>query len=237
MGRSRSPHRNLSTRRISKAIVTFGRWPKRRPTGLYVDEKGSFMLNELMQCWGSDEGLSRYEVLDALQEHKYNERNGYKRFGILRVPSMDDYVITVYDKEYRDVKSRCGGIAPWKFRRRHDWKHKPKHDDDETHDKDLQPMYHGDEDTNYKVPEPMFPDGGETDPEPMYPDEKDPLWVQYEDLHNKGKTWWYYQGPLGKWFMRDDDMKPEPWWDDSCDFEEEHHINQHSDEEGLHMKA
>ena len=100
------------------------------------------MLNELMQCWGSREGLFRYEVLEALREHKYKKRDyRCKRFSISRVPSlsMDDYIITVHDKEYRDNKSRCGGMAPWKLRRRHDCKNKPMHDDDETHDKDQEP--------------------------------------------------------------------------------------------------
>ena len=54
MGRSRSPRRNLSIRWISKAIVTFERWPKRRHVGLHVDEKGSYMFNELIDYWTSD---------------------------------------------------------------------------------------------------------------------------------------------------------------------------------------
>ena len=61
------------------------------------------MLNELMQCWGSDEGLSRYEVLDVLQEHKYNERNGYKRFGMISAS-----IHSTFTNKYRYCSSYFG---------------------------------------------------------------------------------------------------------------------------------
>ena len=150
---------------------------------------------------------------------------------------MDDYIIKVHSKEDRGTP-RFDGMAPWRYRRGDDWQNKQKHDDDETHDKDPEPMYPDDEETNDQDPDPMYPDGGEThdqDSEPKYPDEKDPLWVQYEDLHNMGNFWWYYEGPLGKWFMQDGDTKPEQWFgscaEPGCDTKPEH-------EKGLHyMKA
>ena len=59
-GRSRSPRQKLSSSNISKAVAMFGRYPDKRPAGLYVDEtSSSFFLNDLMQCWGDGEGLSR----------------------------------------------------------------------------------------------------------------------------------------------------------------------------------
>jgi hypothetical protein len=225
MGRSRSPRRYINTRQISKVVAMFGRHPEQRPAGLYVDETSSFFLSDFMQCWANDHGLSRDDVLDALHEHKYNERNDYRRFKISKVPCMDDYIIKVYDRENGHVKTRYdAGMAPWRCRREQNWENKPRHDDDETHhDKDPEPMYPDDEEANDK------------DPEAEYPDEKDPLWIMYEDSRNPGTTWWYYEGPKGKWFMKDGDTKPQPWWDDSGDFDEEHHDDQGSAEEGLQL--
>ena len=84
----------------------------------------------------------------------------------------------------------------------------------------------------------MHPDDEEAndkDPEAEYPDEKDPLWVEYEDSRNPGTMWWYYEGPKGKWFWKDGDTKPQPWRDDSGDFDEEHHDDQGRAEEDLQM--
>ena len=186
------------------------------------------MISDLMKHWGYDRGLSRNEVLDALYANKYNKRNNFKRFTILPFnmePSRDDYIIKVHSKEDRGTPR----MPPWISRRQQ------KHYDDETHDKDPEPMYPYDEETNDQVhPDPMYPDGGEThdqDSEPKYPDEKDPLWVQYEDLNNMGTFWWYYEGPLGKFFMPDGDTKPQKWFEScaepGCDTKPEH-------EKGLH---
>ena len=221
-GRSRSPRQKLSSFNISKAVAMFGRYPDKRPAGLYVDETSSFFLNDLMQCWGDGEGLSRDDVLDALYEYKYNERNDYKRFSIEKVACMEDYIITVYARENGYVKTRYGGMPPWRWRKAQNRENKPKHDDDENHhNKDPEPMYPEDEEANDK------------DPEADYPDDKDPCWVQYEDSRNPGSTWWYYEGPKGKWFMKDGDTKPQLWWDDSGDQDEEHLMHdQGSAEEG-----
>mmetsp|Transcript_150952 Transcript_150952/g.485109 ORF Transcript_150952/g.485109 Transcript_150952/m.485109 type:complete len:126 (+) Transcript_150952:1-378(+) len=35
-------------------------------------------------------------------------------------------------------------------------------------------------------------------------------WVRYTD---KGVLWWYYEGPLGKWWMSVGDTSPIPWHD------------------------
>ena len=139
---------------------------------------------------------------------------------------MNDYIIKVYDKENGDdVKTRyAAGHAPWRDRRDQNCENKRRHDDDETHyDNDPEPMYHDDEKANDK------------DPEAEYPDEKDPLWVVYQDSRNPGTKWWYYEGEKGKWFMKDGDTKPQPWWDDSGDSEEGHHDDQDSAEQGLEM--
>ena len=81
--------------------------------------------------------------------------------------------------------------------------------DNKSHDKEPESMHPNDDKTN------------DQDPEPMYPDDKDPLWQQYEDLNKLGTFWWYYEGPKGKWFMKDDDTIPQPWWDDDGDLGDE----------------
>jgi hypothetical protein len=35
-------------------------------------------------------------------------------------------------------------------------------------------------------------------------------WVQYTD-EGQDKTWWYYEGPLGKWWCDDDNSEPRVW--------------------------
>lgn len=35
-------------------------------------------------------------------------------------------------------------------------------------------------------------------------------WTQYTD-EGQGKTWWFYDGPLGKWWCDDDDAEPKVW--------------------------
>lgn len=36
------------------------------------------------------------------------------------------------------------------------------------------------------------------------------FWTQYTD-EGQGKTWWFYEGPLGKWWCDDDDAVPRVW--------------------------
>lgn len=40
---------------------------------------------------------------------------------------------------------------------------------------------------------------------------EDPIWVRYID---EGVIWHFYDGPLGKWWMQDNDDEPQPWEDD-----------------------
>ena len=166
-----------------------GRWPDRRPAGLHVDKGGSFLLSDLMYCWGDAHGLSTHDVLEAIYQNRYNNRSNYRRFSILQVPHFKDYVIKVFGKE------DTGTQAPWMYR------------DDKTHDKEPESMHPNDDKTH--------------DQDPEHPDNKDPLWKKYEDSNKLGTFWWYYEGPKGKWFMREDDTIPQQWWDDDGDLADE----------------
>eukprot|EP00929_Paragymnodinium_shiwhaense_P086089 TRINITY_DN46589_c0_g1_i1.p1 TRINITY_DN46589_c0_g1~~TRINITY_DN46589_c0_g1_i1.p1 ORF type:complete len:433 (+),score=78.32 TRINITY_DN46589_c0_g1_i1:79-1377(+) len=85
--RSRSPRdRNgVDAEWISRSIATFGRYPERRPRGFSVDTYGSFYLEDLMDCWGDQYGVTEKDVLQAIQLSMFNEDKGGKptlRFGL-----------------------------------------------------------------------------------------------------------------------------------------------------------
>lgn len=82
--RSRSPRgRAWNSERISRAIVSFGRYPRKRPSGLEVDASGLMRLEDIMSCWGRDEGLQEDEVLKAVKEHMFhNDEGAALRFAI-----------------------------------------------------------------------------------------------------------------------------------------------------------
>ena len=54
---------------ISKAICAFGRYHHARPEGLMTDSAGRLSLGNIMQVWGTRNGLQSDEVVAAIQLH------------------------------------------------------------------------------------------------------------------------------------------------------------------------
>ena len=54
---------------ISKAICAFGRYHHARPEGLMTDSAGRLSLSNIMQVWGTRNGLQSDEVAAAVQLH------------------------------------------------------------------------------------------------------------------------------------------------------------------------
>jgi len=50
-------------------------------------------------------------------------------------------------------------------------------------------------------------------PPPMPPGD---YWTQFRDMEN---MWWYYEGPLGKWWARNEQEAPQPYIADDADFD------------------
>eukprot|EP00928_Gymnodinium_smaydae_P052837 TRINITY_DN36988_c0_g1_i1.p1 TRINITY_DN36988_c0_g1~~TRINITY_DN36988_c0_g1_i1.p1 ORF type:complete len:400 (-),score=64.58 TRINITY_DN36988_c0_g1_i1:88-1287(-) len=81
--RSRSP--GGTGEAISRAVAGFGRYPDKRPPGLRVDATGAFLLGDLMDAWGSQQGYSDQQVLDAIRKNMFydaSNKNGNLRFTI-----------------------------------------------------------------------------------------------------------------------------------------------------------
>jgi len=85
-GRSRSPRAGAdgpwTSNKLSRVMVQFGRYPQKRPAGLYVDDTGGFRLGDFMQFWGSEQGLNEEEVIDAVKANMFHEDGRELRFCI-----------------------------------------------------------------------------------------------------------------------------------------------------------
>lgn len=78
--RSRSPAaRRWKGEDISREIARLGRYPERRPKGLFVDSQRGMLLSELVELWGAPRGLGRAEIMNAVREHTWHE-DGSIRF-------------------------------------------------------------------------------------------------------------------------------------------------------------
>ena len=64
----------LTSLQISKAIVTFGRYPDTRPAGMMTDAVGRLSLANIMMVWGTAQGLSEDQVKAVLQQHSATDK-------------------------------------------------------------------------------------------------------------------------------------------------------------------
>lgn len=106
---------------ISRSIVSFGRYPERRPPGLIVSPDGAMSLSNLMAVWGNKQGLTSESVTQALEAHMFrNARPGVlaqPRFSLY--PSQGDVTILVSNSrrqqsgEGTQSRSSAPPMIPW----------------------------------------------------------------------------------------------------------------------------
>ena len=79
------PRRHWEPSDISRKLTSFGRHQE-RPPGLDMDDNGTFTLTNLMDAWGTYEGLDEVQILSAVQQHLLKSSSGpggaKLRFGI-----------------------------------------------------------------------------------------------------------------------------------------------------------
>jgi len=61
-------------------VATLARYPQKRPPGLRVDASGALSLDNLVASWGKEQGLSKAQVLSALEKHKHHDGTDLLRF-------------------------------------------------------------------------------------------------------------------------------------------------------------
>lgn len=112
--RSRSPKR---TTWISKAVAGFGRYPDKRPKGLYADDTGAFRVEDLMYYWGHDQGLTEQQLLTALRDHMFHEGEGagHLRFAI-DSDAKGHIVVRVQPPKRKESNGQCATPARARWR-------------------------------------------------------------------------------------------------------------------------
>jgi len=94
--RSRSPA--VSSLKISKVVASFGRYPDRRPHGLRVCLDGTIRVQDIVDCWGASRGVSRQQIVTAVQEHMFhNDECSSLRF-VLSEDSEGHLIVRVMAK-------------------------------------------------------------------------------------------------------------------------------------------
>ena len=85
--------RRWSHRDISSFIAGFGGGHCQIP-GPHMNSKGAFSLDDLMDRWGNNQGLSKIEVLDAIKASLFNKKDGRRgptpRYSLGQGPNADD---------------------------------------------------------------------------------------------------------------------------------------------------
>eukprot|EP00930_Biecheleria_cincta_P069300 TRINITY_DN57053_c0_g1_i1.p1 TRINITY_DN57053_c0_g1~~TRINITY_DN57053_c0_g1_i1.p1 ORF type:complete len:286 (+),score=35.47 TRINITY_DN57053_c0_g1_i1:27-860(+) len=72
-GRSFSSSRSWDASRISRMLCCLARYDHKRPAGLQVSSDGQLSLRNLMEVWGSEQGLEEKDILEACTINMYQE--------------------------------------------------------------------------------------------------------------------------------------------------------------------
>ena len=189
---------------IAKKIATFGRYPHTRPPGLHVDSYGALKLENLMAVWGHPQGLNRDTILQAVQNHAINDSKLVSRFTLFK-DSSGNFTILVHSKSKEASQKR-----------------QLRHSSSQQGDANQADKAAGSkgtaasptvvatdktekaEDLDLRKTVNKMPKQGC----PSKPPGKN--WTMYADGE---VNWWYYEGPLGKWYMGVDDKKPQLYYD------------------------
>eukprot|EP00931_Biecheleriopsis_adriatica_P028444 TRINITY_DN16956_c0_g1_i1.p1 TRINITY_DN16956_c0_g1~~TRINITY_DN16956_c0_g1_i1.p1 ORF type:complete len:226 (-),score=49.38 TRINITY_DN16956_c0_g1_i1:101-742(-) len=121
--RSRSPRSHGSswrgweardTRKISGALCALVRYEEHRPDGLLVNEEGRFKLSNLMEVWGTEQGLREDDIVKAVTNHMFqDEKTGALRYSIDK-DEEGQITIRVHPKQQRSKGSYYGSRRSWK---------------------------------------------------------------------------------------------------------------------------
>lgn len=79
-------------------MASFGRYPDRRPHGLRVCLDGTIRVQDIVDCWGASRGVSRQQIVTAVQEHMFhNDECSSLRF-VLSEDSEGHLIVRVMAK-------------------------------------------------------------------------------------------------------------------------------------------
>ena len=227
---------------IAKKIAKFGRYKHTRPPGLHVDSYGALKLENLMAVWGHPRGLDRDTVVQAVQNHAINDRKRISRFTLYKDSSGLTILVHSRSKEALQKRrsqqgdanqadkanddSQAGKAArAWQKQAREnniDWSKDDNSNDSQAVEaarpvlKTENKKAAGSKGASYQAYQAASATVVATNPRktknkmprPRKPPGKH--WTMYTD---QGTDWWYYEGPLGKWYMGVDDEKPQLYYD------------------------
>ena len=81
---SYAKHIHWTAQLISRQLVNFVRYPTTRPMGLHVYKYDMLRIEDVMTWWGTREGLTTTEVIEAVKEHSMDRT--MKRFSLVSEP-------------------------------------------------------------------------------------------------------------------------------------------------------
>lgn len=216
-------------------VVGFGRYPEKRPRGLNVDAQGAFKLSDLMAVWGYKQGYTDDQVLGAVQKNMY--RGNEQRF-ILDVDNYGEATIRVKERRGdRGAATWSAGVQWEEDKSTPPWRDEgdawaasswtPNTAAASTGKTAFGSVGKKTQAKQYTAARADAPSadhvrtsaaqlrpndiaGSEQGPDP--PGEKPgKFWQVFQD---GGDIWYYYEGPLGKWWCQDKFEMPEPFIED-----------------------
>ena len=84
-------HIHWTAQLISRQLVNFVRYPTTLPPGLHVYKQDMLRREDVMTWWGTREGLTTTEVIEAIKEHSMDQVK--KRFTLLAEPHRTMLVV------------------------------------------------------------------------------------------------------------------------------------------------
>ena len=80
---SHAKHQHYTAELISRALVNFIRCPTTRPKGLHIYKHSMLRIQDVMRWWGTSEGLTTTEVIEAIKENTTDQNTNRKRFTLV----------------------------------------------------------------------------------------------------------------------------------------------------------
>ena len=80
---SHAKHQHYTAELISRALVNFIRCPTTRPKGLHIYRHSMLRIQDVMRWWGTSEGLTTTEVIEAIKENTTDQNTNRTRFTLV----------------------------------------------------------------------------------------------------------------------------------------------------------
>ena len=80
---SHAKHQHYTAELISRALVNFIRRPTTRPKGLHVYRHNMLRIQDVMTWWGTREGLTTTEIIEAIKENATDLNTNRTRFTLV----------------------------------------------------------------------------------------------------------------------------------------------------------